>query len=201
MSIVDFEGLYAADPDPWRVATDWYEQRKIDLVLACLRRRTYPVAWDAGCGTGELAARLAMRSGRVLATDASPRAVAITRSRCATNPQVEALVGVLPELPDALGGAADLVVLSEVLYYLTPDQRAATAKTVRAACTPDADVLAVHWSERPEDALADGLDCHRELDWRLLEAGFGRLVAHRDEEFTLTLWSRDVPATIGRPDF
>jgi len=198
VTTVDFERLYSGDPDPWRVATDWYERRKIEVVLACLRRERYGLAWDAGCGTGDLAARLAPRCARLVATDVSPAAVQLTSARCREFAQVEAEVSALPAVPASVVGHADLVVLSEVLYYLAPQQRQECAQALVDACAPAGDVLAVHWSARPEEALDSGLDCHRELDMRMLRAGFGRLLAHRDVEFTLTMWSRDVPTTVGR---
>ena len=61
-----------------------------------------------------------------------------------------------------------------------------------------ADIVAVHWTARPDDARVSGLKEHRELDEVLLGSGWGRLLTHRDIEFTLTMWSRDVPDTMGR---
>lgn len=207
-TVPDFERLYAGDPDPWRVASSWYERRKTDVLLACLRRERYRLAWDLGCGTGELTARLAQRCDRVLATDSSERACEITLARCAGRHNVSVERSAAPDLPLALrdtgaagtspGGRADLVVISEVLYYLRAPQRRDALETVLPACTPEADLVAVHWTARPEDARVSGLKAHRELDERLLGAGWGRLIAHRDLEFTLTLWSRDMPGTMGR---
>lgn len=56
----------------------------------------------------------------------------------------------------------------------------------------------MHWTALPDDARVSGLKVHRELDEVLLGSGWGRLLAHRDIEFTLTMWSRDVPDTMGR---
>lgn len=36
-----FEQMYQADPDPWQVASRWYERRKRDLLLAALPRERY----------------------------------------------------------------------------------------------------------------------------------------------------------------
>ena len=36
IKVPDFEALYRRDADPWRVASSFYEQRKLDLVLAVL---------------------------------------------------------------------------------------------------------------------------------------------------------------------
>ena len=103
-TVPDFDRLYASDPDPWQVATSWYERRKIDIALACLRRPRYRFAWDAACGTGELAAMLAARCDAVLASDASDRACALTTARCAQVPGVRVEQGALPALPGSLAG-------------------------------------------------------------------------------------------------
>lgn len=198
----DFDRMYAHDPDPWQVATSWYERRKIDIVLACLRRRSYRFAWDAACGTGELAAALAPRCESVLASDASAQACALAAARCAQVPQVRVEQAALPELPVNLSGLSaqgpDLVVLSEFLYYLDDAERAQSAAAVAGIAAPTADVLAVHWAPRPEEALLSGVQAHRELDDALRAAGWGRLVSHQDIEFVLTMWSRDIPRQIGR---
>ena len=196
----DFERLYAGDPDPWRVATSWYERRKTQIVLACLRREKYRCIWDIGCGTGELTAHLAGRADRVVAVDSARRACELTRARCREIPGVIVERAAAPTVPDALQGepVVDLVVLSEILYYLTAPARRATTEAVLGRCAPAADILAVHWTARPDDARVSGLKVHRELDEVLLGSGWGRLLAHRDIEFTLTMWSRDVPDTMGR---
>lgn len=195
----DFDALYASDPDPWDVAQSWYERRKIDLVLATLRRPRYRLAWDTACGTGDLAAALAPRCERVVASDASARACELTAATVAGCEEVVVEHSALPDAPAAVPpGTADLVVVSEVLYYLSPDQRAASHRRIAAACAPSADVLAVHWAPRPEDAHLSGAAAQRELNDHLVGAGWTRLVTHTDIEFVLVLWSRDVPETIGR---
>ncbi len=204
VTIPDFDRMYEHDPDPWRVATSWYERRKIDVVMSCLRRDRYRLAWDAACGTGELTAALADRSDAVIASDASPRACDLTGARCRGLPNVHVECSALPEVPVALGRIAgpgigpDLVVLSEFLYYLDDEQRALSGDRVAQVAAPGADIVAVHWSPQPDDARESGVHVQRELDEALLTRGWSRLVAHRDIEFMLTLWSTDVPSHIGR---
>lgn len=194
----DFDALYARDDDPWEVATSWYERRKIDLVLAVLRRERYGSAWDAGCGTGDLAAALATRCDRVIATDAAPTACDLAAARTADRPQVRVERSRLPDRPAALEHPVDLVVVSEVLYYLDEADLAASLDTLARACHDETDVVAVHWRPRPEGARVTGAAAQRALNTRFLADGFERVVTHTDVEFVLALWSRDVPATLGR---
>jgi hypothetical protein len=201
----DFDALYSSDPDPFAVGSSWYEQRKIAVVLACLARPEYDAGWDAAAGTGHLAAGLASRCRRVLATDASGVAVAAltagpppgpTSATEAGPPTVPAPPGTppvlpahvtvqrsaLPEVPAAARGV-DLVVVSEVLYYLPDRERAATLRMLAGL---GAEVVAVHWRHHPGDAFLSGADTHRELDRALTSAGLVRAVWHDDTDFVLT---------------
>ena len=196
----DFDAMYAADPDPWEVASSWYEQRKLGIVLAGLRRPSYGLVWDAACGTGELAARIAPRCETVVATDASAAAVELSRRRVAQAAASNVTVArnALPGRPEVLRGVPDLVVLSEVLYYLDAPQRAATWRLVAALAGPVTDVVAVHWRPRPEDGYRSGEAVQRELNDVLVDAGWYRVVTHTDVEFVMACWSPDVPRTLGR---
>lgn len=186
----DFDALYRADPDPFAVGSRWYERRKIAVVLASLSRPGYGVGWDAAAGTGHLAAGLASRCRRILATDASAVAVqALTGQQegPAASQILPANVTVrrsaLPELPaEAL--AADLVVVSEVLYYLPDRERAATLQMLSGL---DAEIVAVHWRHHPEDTYLSGAAATRELHSVLTGAGFTRAVAHEDTDFVLSV--------------
>lgn len=176
-ALPDFDALYREDPDPFRVGTRWYEQRKLGVVGACLLRSEYRLAWDPAAGTGHLARILSERCGCVIATDASQVAV----DGMADMPEnVHVARSCLPALP-ASAGAADLVVLSEVLYYLPDDARATTAGMLRRL---DAEIVCVHWRHHPHDAPISGLAALEELGERLGEA-FTRTVSHEEPEFVL----------------
>ena len=66
-----FEQMYQADPDPWQVASRWYERRKRDLLLAALPRERYAHGFEPGCGNGETTQRLLQRCERLCAVDFS----------------------------------------------------------------------------------------------------------------------------------
>src|SRR5258708_25102140 len=67
-------------PDPWQVASRWYERRKRDLLLAALPRERYAHGFEPGCGNGETTQRLLQRCERLCAVDFSARAVDLCRS-------------------------------------------------------------------------------------------------------------------------
>lgn len=190
--VPDFDALYRDDPDPWRVGTSFYEQRKLDIVLASLTQASYRVAWDPACGTGELAARLAARAAAVVATDASAEAVRLTAARCAELPAVT--VGPLRQ-PAAAGApdlGFDLIVVAEFAYYLPPPDRSSMWDVLTASTAHDADLAVVHWRHRPHDAHLSGADVNLELAARLTAdpRGWSSAVHHEDRDFVLDIFRR-----------
>ena len=95
-------------------------------VLRMLDLRSGERVIDIGCGTGLLAADLALTvgdSGRVLGVDLSSDTLALARRRCAAWPWVELLEGDATALP---GGdrAFDVAVSTQVLEYVPDVDRA-----------------------------------------------------------------------------
>lgn len=104
--------------DPWRTENAPYEERKRQDLLSLLKPR-YRSILDAGCGTGTLT-RLLAQHGPVVGVDGST--VAIQHAEEHKMDGVSYRTGDLRTVD--LGGPYDLVVASEVLYYLKPEDRA-----------------------------------------------------------------------------
>src|SRR6185437_9216888 len=128
---------------------------KAEAVLAACGEGPFASVVDLGAGLGVLAAALAPRSRRLLALDAAPTAVAAAAERLAPWPHAEARVAALAaDLPAA---RFDLVVASEILYYLAAGDFEATLEWLDRALAPGGRVVAVHW-------LGDADDLHRSAD-------------------------------------
>lgn len=201
-SPTDFDSWYRDDPDPFAVRSSPYEQRKLAVVLASLAAPRYALAWDAACGTGDLAVTLAARADRVVATDAAARAVELTRALADDGPdgvRVATAVCALPGTPtpgtstpgtsthetgDVEVHDADLVVLSEVCYYLSREDRLATYAMVDAVAAPDAECVAVTWRNLPGDAHVSGDEATREITAWFTARGWRAAVRHVDTDFT-----------------
>ena len=180
-----FAGLYEADADPWGTATREYEKRKRHVTMACLPRPRYCRALDAGCGTGLLTAELASRCDEVVAFDGVAAAVCSTREATAGFENVRVELACLPlEMPP---GPFDLVVFSEVLYYLGHADLAATLTATEARAKPGADILAVDWRPPTHDAPRDADDAHAQL---LAREGWEVLVNHDEPQFLLHVLRR-----------
>ncbi|WP_051551357.1 bifunctional PIG-L family deacetylase/class I SAM-dependent methyltransferase [Nocardioides sp. URHA0020] len=139
------DDLRRAATDPWGIDDRWYEQRKRDLTLSVLPRRTFGRGLEIGCSTGALSARLAERCDDLLAVDSSPVAVAAARLRLAdTGVRVE-LMHPPSEWPD---GELDLVVVSEMAHFLSPRELRGLVERVRASLAPYGVVVLCHWRHR-----------------------------------------------------
>jgi SAM-dependent methyltransferase len=148
-----FEERYSAEPDPWRTLTDPYERNKMERTLEACGPGPFTAVCDLGAGIGGLTVRLAPRARSLLALDAAPTAVAAARERLATFAQAEVRVAALPDqLPD---GPFDLVVASEVLYYLRPGGPERVAAWLETALVPGGRVVAVHWTGWATDLRHD----------------------------------------------
>jgi SAM-dependent methyltransferase len=184
----DFDALYRADPDPWQVRSSAYEGRKLGILLASLTSPAYASAWDPGCGVGELAARLAQRCDLVLASDASPEAVRLTRERCTDLDNVTTAVVSLPLPPPTSG--FDLVVLSEFLFYLDPTGRRQAMAIIDERCAPSAELASLHWRPKPHDAWLSGEAMQAEISADLGARGWTRHTHHDDRDFVLDIHRR-----------
>jgi cyclopropane fatty-acyl-phospholipid synthase-like methyltransferase len=138
-----FDALYASNPDPWGFASSAYERAKYDATLEALPARSFAAGFEVGCSIGVLTRRLAERCELLLAVDVSEVALAQARARCAGLANVEIARMHVPDTwPDRM---FDLIVLSEILYYLSPDDIARIASCARSSLLPGGAVVLVHY--------------------------------------------------------
>lgn len=158
-----FAGLYAGSDDPWGFTDRWYEARKRAVTLAVLPEPRYARGLEVGCSLGLLTAALAERCDSLLALDPSERALAAARGRVPEHVELRraSVPGGWPV------GTYDLVVLSEVLYYLGPDDLEQTLDLLERDLAPSGDVVACHWRHPVGDYPQRGDAVHAALARRL----------------------------------
>ncbi len=148
-----FDRIYAAAADPWNMRESAYEIAKYDATLAALPRRRFHVGFEPGCSIGVMTRRLAARCDALLAMDVAEAALARARAFCASLPAIEFARGRLPDdWPDR---TFDLVLLSEILYFLSPADLRRTAQRLCATLTEDGAALLVNWTG-PTDTPCTG---------------------------------------------
>ena len=184
-----FDRMYAADPDPWGFGSRRYEQRKYAVTLAALPRARYRSAFEPGCSIGVLSAGLAQRCDSLLASDLTDAAVATASHRLAGQPGVRVERRRLPE--EWPSGQFDLVVLSELGYYLDQGALDRLVDASIGGLEPGGDLILVHWRHPVADYPLDGDTVHAAFAGR---PGIERTVEHVEADFRLDVYARVPPA-------
>lgn len=143
--------LYDAKPDPWGHLTLAYERAKYADTLAALDGIEARLVVEIGCGIGALTELLAPRCARLFAIDCVPAAAKRARARLAWAPHVTITLGNAPDDLPSLD--PDIVVLSEVLYFLTPDEIERLACWCDERAAPAARIVIVSWLGHTGEAL------------------------------------------------
>ncbi|SDJ47909.1 Nodulation protein S (NodS) [Frankineae bacterium MT45] len=179
-----FTQLYADSDDPWRIADGWYEHRKRAVILASLPRERFAVAFEPGCSNGELTIELASRCDRLIAWDVVDAAVERTRDRTADLPGVEVRQGSLPNYwPQE---QADLILLSEVGYYLDQDDLEHAIDQGVDRLLPGGTLIAVHWRHPAPGYPLTGDRVHEIIGRQTDLVAVG---GYRDADFLLDIWT------------
>jgi LmbE family N-acetylglucosaminyl deacetylase/SAM-dependent methyltransferase len=187
-----FDAAYARDEDPWRVTTRWYERRKRLATLAALPDERYGRALEIGCSIGVTTAGLAERVDELLAVDVAPTAVGRARARLADSPHVRFEVRDVGA--DWPAGRFDLVVMSEVGYYLDDDALGRVLAALPDALGASGTLVACHWRHPEGDFRRSGDEVHARL---AAVPGLTRILRHEEDDFLLEVLSAD-PRSVAR---
>lgn len=179
-----FEPMYREGADPYGVQDRWYEKRKRALLLASIPRRTLARAFEPACGIGELTLELATRCDHLLACDFSASAVATARTKTAAcnNVRIDCIDFAQAWPEDAAG--LDLIVLSEIGYFLSPRVLGQVAEKCCARLNPDGILVACHWVPDFGERTQGSAEIHARLG-----AGLHALSTHAEADFLLDVWS------------
>jgi SAM-dependent methyltransferase len=172
--------------DPWHVDDSPYEQRRLAIVLACLGRPRYRRIIEIGCATGQLTGALAQRADEVIAVDPSPKALAVARRRAGAA-RIRWVLGAVPQdFPDV---EADLVVLSEVGYFLDGPDLLATIRAARGHLAADGELLMANWRRATEHIPLDGHAVQRQTAAML---DLPRRAHYEDVDLIVEVWGQPV---------
>ncbi|MCO7593909.1 MULTISPECIES: class I SAM-dependent methyltransferase [Pseudomonas] len=179
-----FAELYATNDDPWAFRTRWYERRKRALAMACLPRQCYPRIFEPACANGELSVQLAERCASLLCQDIDSTAVSLARERLAGVAHASVEQGRLPA--DWPAGRFDLIVLSEIGYYLDPAEWLHVIERAVDSLSDDGGLLACHWRHPIAGCPQDGDQVHALMAHHL---PLYPLLRHEEADFVLAYWS------------
>lgn len=185
-----FDRMYERADDPWGFADRWYEERKRALTLAALPDPHYRTAFEPGCSIGILTSDLARRCDFILAGDVSDSALGQAMGRLPDQANVKLRRIRLPaEWPNQ---EFDLVVLSEILYYLdTADLEETVGKAV-GSVAPHGTLLSVHWRHAVPDYPQTGDVVQKAVEQAARDVLI-QTVRHVEADFDLAVYVRPLP--------
>jgi len=167
-----WESLYVAT-DPWNYASP-YEQLKYRRTLELLPPGPIGKAMELGCAEGRFSEMLAPRVGTLIAADISATALSRARSRCEGHANVA--FRRLDFFEESLPQDLDLLVCSEVLYYL-PDvaELRRVGTRLAAALAPGGRLLTAHALVLADDPDRTGFDWNERFGGALIGETLGAL--------------------------
>jgi SAM-dependent methyltransferase len=116
IDVAGFERKFRENIDPWNYTNSGFEHFKRNVLLRACGRGKHGRALELGCAIGETTRYLAPVCLRLVALDGSPTALAEARRRV-HSAHVRFVQARLPgEMPH---GPFDLIVVSEIAYYLS----------------------------------------------------------------------------------
>ncbi|HWT60439.1 MAG TPA: trifunctional glycosyltransferase/class I SAM-dependent methyltransferase/polysaccharide deacetylase [Rhizobium sp.] len=142
-------------PDPWNYLSV-YEQVKYAQTMSLIPKGI-ETALELACAEGIFTENLAREVGRVTATDISQRAIdrAVERCRDLSNVELRVLDFVSEDLPPQ----QDLILCSEVLYYMKDEEMlAAVCRKMAAALKPGGYLITAHAHLRRDEPARTGFD-------------------------------------------
>lgn len=203
-----FDKLYDKNTDPWHYQTRWYEQRKRDICLAVLPQAEYKNAIELGCGNGVFSELLASRCQHLLSIDGNKKAVQLAKQRLAASSQVKVIQGVIPDVllslenslsqtePSSNHPAFDLIVISEILYYLSLDDINMIIAWIKQNLVTGGTLLCCHWRYAIDGFAMTGETVHQRL-YQLFNVAddvitFNHQSQIIDSDFLLDIWQHGV---------
>lgn len=118
IDIDGFEKKFLDDPDPWNYANSPFEAYKRRILRQACGSRSFGRGLELACANGETSKVLSSLCLKLLALDGSPTVVAEANRRTKHLPNVTVAVANLPD--DLPRQQFDLIIASEIFYYLRP---------------------------------------------------------------------------------
>lgn len=144
-----FEEKFRRDIDPWNYAHSAFEAYKRGVLLRAIGPHRTGRGLELACAIGETTRFLAPRCLRLLALDSSATALREARRRIGPLPRVRLERMVLPDMPR---GRFDLIVVSEILYYLKPNDLRTLLARLEQATAPGGRIVLLHHLRNFDDA-------------------------------------------------
>jgi cyclopropane fatty-acyl-phospholipid synthase-like methyltransferase len=181
---VYFEDLYRHNSDPWGYDFHWYEARKRQICLALLTKPRYLKVLEVGCSNGHLSFHLAQRAEELLCIDVSARAVQLASARLQEFEHVVVENRKIPE--DYSIQKFDLILISEMAYYLSKDELHQFIEKLKHSLNDDGEILCCHWRHEIQDFELNAEQVHQAFQQHF---PFHHYLSLNDPDFMIDLWT------------
>lgn len=179
-----FDQMYQENNDPWNFETSAYERDKYAATIAAIPQGKYAHGLELGCSIGVLTGMLATQCDHLLSVDISETAIEHARQRMAGSTNVDFLVGAIPQ--DFPSGKFDLIIMSEVGYYLSAEDLVTVKDHIVNAMHKDAILVLVHWTHFVADYPLTGDEVHHLFS----TAGLSQVSASRTADYRLDVYRK-----------
>jgi SAM-dependent methyltransferase len=160
IDVAGFERKFRENIDPWDYTNSQFEDFKRKVLLQACGHNKHGRVLELGCAIGETTRFLAPLALRLKAIDGSPTAIseARRRVRCA---HVRFIQATLPgQMPP---GPFDLIVVSEIAYYLSASDLTVLGKKLAIAAAPHGRIVLLHHRRHFHDAAQSPELAHNRL--------------------------------------
>lgn len=145
-----FEAKFQQDIDPWNYSHSRFEAYKRRVLMYAVGDRQFARGLELACAIGETTRFLAPRCLRLLGLDSSDTALREARRRTASLANVSLARALLPV--DMPSGPFDLIVASEIFYYLRPNDLRLLLLRLERVTSPGGRIVILHHLHDFDDA-------------------------------------------------
>ncbi len=181
-----FDDLYNANVDPWDFEKSDYERKKYAKTIESLPKNHYDYVLEIGCSIGVLTQSLLKKCSKLLAIDISEPALETARKRLAKEANVTIKQASIPDSFPT--GNYDLVLVSEVGYYLSLRDLIRSKELIKDNLRPDGDLVLVHWTHDVKDYPLSGDQVHEVF---LKDPNFTPITDFRTKDYRLNVMRKN----------
>lgn len=182
-----FETKFRKNIDPWNYTASAFEAHKRGILLHACGSRRYARALELACAIGETTRALAPRCLRILALDASATALREADYRTRVWRNITLKLALLPR--DTPRGPFDLIVASEIFYYLKPGDLRLLVIRLERALAPGGRLVVLHHLRDFKDA-AIRPRVAQEYAFRAFHRRMRLAFVHRTDRFQAAAFDR-----------
>ncbi len=193
-----FDDLYRHADDPWSVGQRWYERRRAELIMAMLPKPRFGRVFEPGCSIGMLSEKLAARCEELICADVVPAAVHAARQRLRASSAGASVEVRCAGIEDWPAGSFDLIVFSELAYYLSDASFHGFLTSAAASLRSGGVVLAAHWRHPVPGGYRSAESAHAALAGI---DGWTRHASYRDADVLIDVIGPDAPSVASQEFF